>query len=58
MTNIHWAVFALRDIYKTLDTKRYDVAGHHINDAIHAIIAQDAQGESSACSAQRSLQER
>ncbi|WP_299404561.1 hypothetical protein [uncultured Roseobacter sp.] len=46
MTDNHWAVFALRDIKKSLDRNRYDVACHHIDDAIHAIFARDAQSES------------
>ncbi|MFK7881956.1 hypothetical protein [Roseobacter sp.] len=46
MTSNHWAIFALRDIQTSLDTVRYDVAGHHIEDAIHAIIARDAQCDS------------
>ncbi|MDW3222036.1 MAG: hypothetical protein R8G34_04000 [Paracoccaceae bacterium] len=44
MTNSHWAIFALRDIQNSLDTTRYDVANQHIEDAIHAIVARDAQG--------------
>ncbi|MGC3937136.1 hypothetical protein ACOTTU_04965 [Roseobacter sp. EG26] len=43
MTDVHWAVFALRDLNQALDQRRYDVASHHINDAIYAIIARDAQ---------------
>lgn len=43
MTDTHWAILALRDIHCALDRKRYDVASHHINDAIFAIIARDAQ---------------
>jgi hypothetical protein len=40
-TKVNWAVFALRDISNALDKTRYDVAAHHIEDAIEAIIAQD-----------------
>ncbi|WP_299827394.1 hypothetical protein [uncultured Roseobacter sp.] len=43
MTDIHWAILALRDINCALDRKRYDVASHHIDDAIFAIMARDAQ---------------
>lgn len=43
MTNIHWAILALRDINCALDRNRYDVASHHIDDAIFAIMARDAQ---------------
>ncbi|MEM9636714.1 MAG: hypothetical protein AAGA94_03650 [Pseudomonadota bacterium] len=43
MTDIHWAILALRDINCALDRKRYDVATHHIDDAIFAIMARDAQ---------------
>ena len=43
MTNIHWAILALRDINCALDRQRYDVASHHIDDAIFAIMARDAQ---------------
>ncbi|MBW4708811.1 hypothetical protein KX928_13560 [Roseobacter sp. YSTF-M11] len=43
MTDVHWAVFALRDLNQAIDQKRYDVASYHINDAIYAIIARDAQ---------------
>lgn len=43
MTDIHWAILALRDINDALDQCRYDVASHHIDDAIFAIMARDAQ---------------
>ncbi|WP_299961881.1 hypothetical protein [uncultured Roseobacter sp.] len=43
MTDKHWAISALRDIYKALDKERYDVAAHHIDDAVFAIVARDAQ---------------
>lgn len=43
MTDKHWAVFALNDIKNALDTDRYDVATHHISDAISAILARDEQ---------------
>ncbi|MCV3270935.1 hypothetical protein [Roseobacter sinensis] len=43
MTDIHWAILALRDINSALDRQRYDVASHHIDDAIFAIMARDAQ---------------
>ena len=43
MTDIHWAILALRDINCALDRTRYDVASHHIDDAIFAIMARDAQ---------------
>lgn len=43
MTDTHWAILALRDINSALDRKRYDVAAHHIDDAIFAILARDAQ---------------
>lgn len=45
MQSTHWAIYALKDIQKSLDMVRYDVAGHHIDDAIHAIIARDAQND-------------
>ena len=41
----HWAKYALEDIREALDADRYDVARHHISDAIAAIIARDEQGE-------------
>ncbi|WP_299675124.1 hypothetical protein [uncultured Roseobacter sp.] len=43
MTDIHWAILALRDINCALDRTRYDVASHHIDDAIFAIMARDSQ---------------
>ncbi len=43
MTDTHWAILALRDINSALDRNRYDVASHHIDDAIFAIMARDAQ---------------
>ncbi len=43
MTDTHWAILALRDINCALDRTRYDVASHHIDDAIFAIVARDAQ---------------
>ncbi|MEP2642745.1 hypothetical protein [Roseobacter sp.] len=46
MTDTHWAILALRDINAALDSARYDVASHHINDAIFAIIARDTQDTS------------
>lgn len=41
MNDKHWAIFALRDIQSALDRDKYDIAAHHIDDAIHAIIAID-----------------
>ncbi len=41
MTEMHWAVFALRDIQNALDKENYDAAACHINEAIEAIIASD-----------------
>lgn len=43
MTDTHWAILALRDINCALDRNRYDVASHHIDDAIFAIMARDNQ---------------
>ena len=43
MSELHWAVFALRDIRDSLDCERYDVAAHHIDDAIAALLARDEQ---------------
>lgn len=48
MSDTHWAVFALRDIQNALDENRYDVASCHINDAIEAILARDAQDHESS----------
>ena len=45
MKDKHWAVFALRDIKDALDAQRYDVACCHINDAIEALLARDAQDD-------------
>ncbi|WP_187431880.1 hypothetical protein ROLI_021830 [Roseobacter fucihabitans] len=45
MTDSYWAICALRDIQKSLDTQKYDVATHHIDDAINAITARDAQSD-------------
>ena len=44
MTDLHWAIFALRDIQNAIDAKRYEIACHHITDAIAAIIAVDEDG--------------
>ncbi|GFE50165.1 hypothetical protein So717_19180 [Roseobacter cerasinus] len=54
MTNIHWAILALRDINCALDRNRYDVASHHIDDAIFAIMARDAQDAPKREAARRS----
>ena len=43
MNDKHWAIFALRDIQNALDRSKYDIAVHHIDDAIHAIIAIDEE---------------
>jgi len=43
MNDNHWAIFALRDIQNALDRSKYDIAVHHIDDAIHAIIAIDQE---------------
>lgn len=51
MTDKHWAIFALRDIQNAIDTDRYDVATFHIEDAIAAIEARDAQDGPAATSA-------
>jgi hypothetical protein len=39
MNDLHWAVFALRDIQNALDDEKYEIAAHHIDDAINAILA-------------------
>lgn len=44
----HWAVLVLKDIQDALDQDRYDAATYHINDAINAILASDAQPLSGA----------
>jgi len=43
MSDNHWAIFALRDIQNALDRSKYNIAVHHIDDAIHAIIAIDEE---------------
>jgi len=43
MNDKHWAIFALRDIQTALDREKYSIAAHHIDDAIHAIIAIDEE---------------
>lgn len=43
MSDKHWAIFALHDIRRALDSDRYDVACCHIKDAIDAILARDDQ---------------
>ena len=43
MSDLHWAVHALRDIQSAIDSDRYDVAAFHIEDAIAAILARDDQ---------------
>ena len=48
MSEVHWAVFALKDLQIALDTNRYDVASHHIEDAIAAILARDDQDNENA----------
>lgn len=47
MSDKHWAIFALRDIQNALDCEKYDIAAHHIDDAIHAIIAIDDEAANS-----------
>jgi len=47
MTTSNWVTAALRDIRKVMDDNRYDVAAHHIDDAISAIVARDSQGDDS-----------
>ncbi len=44
----HWAIYALKDIQSALCDARYDVARHHIADAIEAIVARDEQDEDGA----------
>ena len=49
MNDLHWAVFALRDIKNALDCEKYEIAAYHIDDAINAILA--INEETSECSA-------
>ncbi|MFK7743971.1 MAG: hypothetical protein AB8B47_02865 [Roseobacter sp.] len=39
MQDLHWAVFALRDIKSALNEEQYEIAAHHISDAIAAILS-------------------
>ena len=39
MNDLHWAVFALRDIQNALEDEKYEIAAYHIDDAINAILA-------------------
>jgi hypothetical protein len=39
MNDLHWAVFALRDIQNALEEEKYEIAAYHIDDAINAILA-------------------
>lgn len=51
MTDLHWAIFALRDIKSALDCEKYEIAVFHIDDAINAIQALDADADAADGSA-------
>ena len=48
MSEKQWAIFALRDIQNALDKNKYEIAVHHLDDAINAIIAIDEEAVESA----------